>query len=133
MRETIAVLFAGQICGVEGLCRVDCDRPDGREFIAATLSIGAEPLYHHVLGLGSLPCNYITHCEMREEFSAGEHTFDLLLHSKREFGPAGEAPPAMRTARLREFEGWMERAGMVAAAGESATCHGGHRDTERVI
>jgi methylenetetrahydrofolate--tRNA-(uracil-5-)-methyltransferase len=110
MKEHPQVLFAGQICGVEGYV----------ESIAAGLMAG---IYATALarGLSPLPpprpsafgslTNYITHADPRK-FQPANITFDLLPPLDRKVRDRQERHRLQCELALKDFEGWMEKIGL---------------------
>jgi methylenetetrahydrofolate--tRNA-(uracil-5-)-methyltransferase len=113
MKGRPRVLFAGQICGVEGYVEsIATGLMAGVQ--ASALSMGSEPVAPpRATAFGSL-VHYITHADPRK-FQPANITFDLL--------PALEEKVRDRQARhrrqcelaLREVDGWLERIGAAQA------------------
>jgi methylenetetrahydrofolate--tRNA-(uracil-5-)-methyltransferase len=113
MKEHPRVLFAGQICGVEGYVEsIATGLMAGVQ--ASALSLGTEPTAPpRATAFGSL-MHYITHADANK-FQPANITFDLL--------PALEQKVRDRQVRhrrqcelaLREFDGWLERIGAAQA------------------
>ena len=119
LRETLQmkahprVLFAGQICGVEGYV----------ESIATGLMAGVHAAALAVLGepvtpprasaFGSL-VHYVTHADAKN-FQPANITFDLLPALDKRVRDRQERHRLQCEAALREFDGWVERIGVSAA------------------
>ena len=113
MKGRRRVLFAGQICGVEGYVEsIATGLMAGVQ--ASALSMGSEPVAPpRATAFGSL-VHYITHADPRK-FQPANITFDLL--------PALEEKVRDRQARhrrqcelaLRQLDGWLERIGAAQA------------------
>ena len=113
MKGRRRVLFAGQICGVEGYVEsIATGLMAGVQ--ASALSMGSEPVAPpRATAFGSL-VHYITHADPRK-FQPANITFDLL--------PALEEKVRDRQARhrrqcelaLREVDGWLARIGAAQA------------------
>jgi methylenetetrahydrofolate--tRNA-(uracil-5-)-methyltransferase len=118
LRETLqmkahpSVLFAGQICGVEGYVEsIATGLMAGVH--AASLATGAEPFAPpRASAFGSL-VHYVTHADPRN-FQPANITFDLLPALARRVRDRQERHRLQCEAALREFDGWMERIGASA-------------------
>jgi methylenetetrahydrofolate--tRNA-(uracil-5-)-methyltransferase len=114
MRAHPHVLFAGQICGVEGYVESIATGLIAGMHAAALASGGAPVAPPRATALGSLT-HYVTHADAKN-FQPANITFDLL--------PALEAKIRDRKQRhrqqcelaLREFEIWAEKTELVSAA-----------------
>jgi methylenetetrahydrofolate--tRNA-(uracil-5-)-methyltransferase len=119
LRETLQmnahprVLFAGQICGVEGYVEsIATGLMAGVH--AATLAAGNEPVPPpRASAFGSL-VHYVTHADPRN-FQPANITFDLLPPLEKRVRDRQERHRLQCEAALREFDGWLERVGAVAA------------------
>jgi methylenetetrahydrofolate--tRNA-(uracil-5-)-methyltransferase len=113
MKEHPHVLFAGQICGVEGYVESIATGLIAGMHAAALASGGAPVAPPRATALGSLT-HYVTHADAKN-FQPANITFDLL--------PALEAKIRDRKQRhrlqcelaLREFEIWAEKTELVSA------------------
>src|SRR3979411_2963347 len=114
MKEHPHVLFAGQICGVEGYVESIATGLIAGMHAPALDSGGAPVAPPRATALGSLP-HYVTHADAKN-FQPANITFDLL--------PALEAKIRDRKQRhrrqcelaLREFEIWAEKADVLSGS-----------------
>jgi methylenetetrahydrofolate--tRNA-(uracil-5-)-methyltransferase len=119
LRETLQmnahprVLFAGQICGVEGYVEsIATGLMAGVH--AAALASGTEPVAApRTSAFGSL-VHYVTHADPRN-FQPANITFDLLPPLEKRVRDRQERHRLQCEAALREFDGWVEHVGAVAA------------------
>jgi methylenetetrahydrofolate--tRNA-(uracil-5-)-methyltransferase len=119
LRETLQmnahprVLFAGQICGVEGYVEsIATGLMAGVH--AAALASGTEPVAApRTSAFGSL-VHYVTHADPRN-FQPVNITFDLLPSLEKRARDRQERHRLQCEAALREFDGWVERIGALAA------------------
>jgi len=121
MREHPRVLFAGQICGVEGYVEsIATGLMAGIH--AAALTSGTEPLAapRHS-AFGSL-MHYVTHANPKN-FQPANITFDLLPALETRIRDRQERHRLQCERALQEFDGWMDRVGMVAAFATEAQRH----------
>ena len=119
LRETLQmkahprVLFAGQICGVEGYVEsIATGLMAGMH--AAALACGDELLpAPRASAFGSLT-HYVTHADAKS-FQPANITFDLLPGLEKKIRDRKERHRLQCELALREFDAWLVRAGAVAA------------------
>ena len=119
LRETLQMnahpnlLFAGQICGVEGYVEsIATGLMAGAH--AAALAAEIEPVPPpRASAFGSL-VHYVTHADPRN-FQPANITFDLLPPLEKRIRDRQERHRLQCEAALREFDRWVERVGAVAA------------------
>ncbi len=107
MKEHPPVLFAGQICGVEGYVEsIATGLMAGVH--ASALIANAEPVAPpRATAFGSL-AHYITHADAKN-FQPANITFDLLPPLEQNIRDRQERHRRQCELALREFERWMER------------------------
>jgi len=118
LRETLQmkshprVLFAGQICGVEGYVEsIATGLMAGMH--AAALASDADPVAPpRASAFGSL-VHYVTQADSRN-FQPANITFDLLPALGKRVRDRQERHRLQCAAALRDFDGWIERVGAVA-------------------
>src|SRR6202522_1564633 len=113
MKEHPRVLFAGQICGVEGYVEsIAAGLMAGIH--AAALATGTDPVPPpRASAFGSL-MNYITQADPRK-FQPANITFDLLPPLDRKIRDRSERHCRQCELALKEFEAWMEKVGSTSA------------------
>src|SRR5215468_1774507 len=113
MKEHPQVMFAGQICGVEGYVEsIATGLMAGVN--AAALSSGASPVpAPRASAFGSL-VHYITQADPKN-FQPANITFDLLPSLDRKIRDRQERHRTQCEIALREFDRWLEYAGAVSA------------------
>ena len=113
MKAHPSVLFAGQICGVEGYVEsIATGLMAGVH--AAALASGSEPIAPpRASAFGSL-VHYVTQADARN-FQPANITFDLLPALERRVRDRKERHRLQCEAALRAFDGWVEKVGAVAA------------------
>lgn len=114
MKAHPSVLFAGQICGVEGYVEsIATGLMAGIH--AAILGSGAEPVAPpRAAAFGSL-MHYVTQADPKN-FQPANITFDLLPALERRIRDRQERHRLQCEAALRAFDPWLNRVGVVAAA-----------------
>jgi len=107
MKEHPRVLFAGQICGVEGYVEsIATGLMAGIQ--AAALAMSEDPVPPpRASAFGSLT-HYITHADPKK-FQPANITFDLLPPLDRKVRDRQERHRRQCELALKEFEGWMEK------------------------
>jgi methylenetetrahydrofolate--tRNA-(uracil-5-)-methyltransferase len=121
LRETLQmkahprVLFAGQICGVEGYVEsIATGLMAGMH--AAALAVGGETKPPpRASAFGSLT-HYVTHANAKN-FQPANITFDLLPALEKKIRDRKERHRLQCELALSQFDGWMERAGASLATG----------------
>jgi methylenetetrahydrofolate--tRNA-(uracil-5-)-methyltransferase len=119
LRETLQmkahprILFAGQICGVEGYVEsIATGLMAGVH--AAALAAGAQPVAPpRASAFGSLT-HYVTQADPRN-FQPANITFDLLPALEKRVRNRKERHRLQCEAALRDFNAWLEQVGAVAA------------------
>jgi len=113
MKQRPRVMFAGQICGVEGYVEsIATGLMAGMH--AAALASGAEPVAPpRASAFGSLT-HYLTQADARH-FQPANITFDLLPALEKRVRDRQERHRLQCEAALRDFDGWLERVGAGAA------------------
>jgi methylenetetrahydrofolate--tRNA-(uracil-5-)-methyltransferase len=113
MKAHPQVLFAGQICGVEGYVEsIATGLMAGVH--ACALASGAEPVAPpRASAFGSL-MHYVTQADPRN-FQPANITFDLLPALEKRVRDRKERHRLQCEAALRAFDGWVEKIGAVAA------------------
>jgi methylenetetrahydrofolate--tRNA-(uracil-5-)-methyltransferase len=109
MKEHPRVLFAGQICGVEGYVEsIAAGLMAGIH--AATLTADAEPVSPpRATAFGSL-MNYITQADPKK-FQPANITFDLLPPLEQKIRDRQQRHRQQCELALKEFDSWMEKIG----------------------
>jgi methylenetetrahydrofolate--tRNA-(uracil-5-)-methyltransferase len=113
MKEHPRVMFAGQICGVEGY--VESIATGLMAGVHATaLASGAEPVAPpRASAFGSL-VHYVTQADAKN-FQPANITFDLLPALEKKVRDRQERHRLQCEVALREFDGWLEKVGAVPA------------------
>src|SRR3979411_347119 len=118
LRETLQmkahprVLFAGQICGVEGYVEsIATGLVAGMHASAVVAGVEPQPP-PRASAFGSL-VHYVTHADPRN-FQPANVTFDLLPALDKKVRDRKERHRLQCDLALREFDAWMEKAGMPA-------------------
>jgi methylenetetrahydrofolate--tRNA-(uracil-5-)-methyltransferase len=115
LRETLQmkshprVLFAGQICGVEGYVESIATGLLAGMHAAALISGSEIEAAPRSSAFGSLT-HYITHANAKN-FQPANITFDLLPPLEKKIRDRKERHRLQCEAALREFDGWMDRVG----------------------
>jgi methylenetetrahydrofolate--tRNA-(uracil-5-)-methyltransferase len=112
MKEHPRVLFAGQICGVEGYVEsIATGLMAGIH--AAALAVEGEPVPPpRPSAFGSLT-HYITRADAKN-FQPANITFDLLPPLEKKIRDRKERHRMQCERALEEFDGWIERVGLRA-------------------
>jgi methylenetetrahydrofolate--tRNA-(uracil-5-)-methyltransferase len=121
LRETLQmkahprVLFAGQICGVEGYVEsIATGLMAGAH--AAALALGGEAVPPpRASAFGSLT-HYVTYADSKN-FQPANITFDLLPALEKKIRDRKERHRLQCELALKQFDEWMERAGAMLSAG----------------
>jgi len=108
MREHPAVLFAGQICGVEGYVESIATGMLAGIHAAALVSSEAPVPPPRATALGSL-VNYITQADPKK-FQPANITFDLLPPLEKKIRDRQQRHKTQCKLGLRELQGWLELA-----------------------
>lgn len=108
MKAHPKVFFAGQICGVEGYVE-----SIATGLLAGLYAAGVAVAAPQATALGSLT-HYVTHADAKN-FQPANITFDLLPELEKKVRDRKERHRLQCELALREFEGWWQEAGVVAA------------------
>jgi methylenetetrahydrofolate--tRNA-(uracil-5-)-methyltransferase len=114
MKQHSQVLFAGQICGVEGYVEsIATGLLAGVH--AAALATGADPVSPpRATAFGSL-IHYITHADPKK-FQPANITFDLLPSLEKKIRDRAERHRLQCELALREFSSWWEKVAALLAS-----------------
>jgi methylenetetrahydrofolate--tRNA-(uracil-5-)-methyltransferase len=112
MKEHPRVLFAGQICGVEGYVESIATGLLAGAHAAAMVSGGELRPAPRASAFGSLT-HYVTHADPRN-FQPANITFDLLPPLERKIRDRKERHRLQCQLGLREFETWLSNSSLVA-------------------
>ncbi|MBZ5721413.1 MAG: methylenetetrahydrofolate--tRNA-(uracil(54)-C(5))-methyltransferase (FADH(2)-oxidizing) TrmFO [Acidobacteriia bacterium] len=112
MKEHPRVLFAGQICGVEGYVESIATGLMAGVHAAALVAGDALVPPPRASAFGSL-VHYITHADPKK-FQPANITFDLLPALEKKVRDRQERHLLQCERALREFDGWVEASGLVA-------------------
>jgi methylenetetrahydrofolate--tRNA-(uracil-5-)-methyltransferase len=115
MKVDPRVLFAGQICGVEGYVEsIATGLMAGMH--AAALAVGDEPVAPpRASAFGSLT-NYVTNADVKH-FQPANITFDLLPPLEKKIRDRKERHRLQCELALHEFEKWMKNAAVTSITG----------------
>jgi methylenetetrahydrofolate--tRNA-(uracil-5-)-methyltransferase len=113
MKAHPRVLFAGQICGVEGYVESIATGLFAGVHAAVLAGGGETVAPPRASAFGSL-MHYVTHADPRN-FQPANITFDLLPALQKRVRDRQERHRLQCEAALREFDGWVERVGVGAA------------------
>jgi methylenetetrahydrofolate--tRNA-(uracil-5-)-methyltransferase len=105
------VFFAGQICGVEGYVESIATGLLAGMHAAALVSGSTIVPAPRASAFGSLT-HYVTHADAKN-FQPANITFDLLPALNKKIRDRKERHRAQCELALREFDGWMEHAGLM--------------------
>ena len=111
MKAHPRVFFAGQICGVEGYVESIATGLLAGMHAAALVSGSALVPAPRASAFGSLT-HYVTHADAKN-FQPANITFDLLPALDKKIRDRKERHRAQCELALREFDGWMEHAGLM--------------------
>jgi methylenetetrahydrofolate--tRNA-(uracil-5-)-methyltransferase len=120
LRETLQmkahprILFAGQICGVEGYVESIATGLMAGLHAAALAAGGKAVPPPRASAFGSLT-HYVTHADANN-FQPANITFDLLPALEKKIRDRKERHRLQCELALRQFDAWMERAGITLAA-----------------
>jgi methylenetetrahydrofolate--tRNA-(uracil-5-)-methyltransferase len=123
LRETLQmkahprVLFAGQICGVEGYVESIATGLMAGVHAAALALAGELVAPPRESAFGSLT-HYVTHADAKN-FQPANITFDLLPALEKKIRDRKERHRLQCELALKQFDAWVERAGAVLAAGRA--------------
>jgi methylenetetrahydrofolate--tRNA-(uracil-5-)-methyltransferase len=107
------VLFAGQICGVEGYVESIATGLMAGMYAAALVNGGELAVPPRATALGSLS-HYVAHAEAKR-FQPANITFDLLPPLEKKIRDRKERHRLQCELALREFDTWLARAGVIGA------------------
>ncbi len=117
MKAHPRVLFAGQICGVEGYVEsIATGLMAGVHASALALGDSTVPP-PRACAFGSLT-HYVTHADAKH-FQPANITFDLLPALEKKIRDRKERHRLQCELALKEFDSWMERASLTLTAGKS--------------
>jgi methylenetetrahydrofolate--tRNA-(uracil-5-)-methyltransferase len=111
MKAHPRVFFAGQICGVEGYVESIATGLLAGMHAAALVSGSTIVPAPRASAFGSLT-HYVTHADAKN-FQPANITFDLLPALNKKIRDRKERHRAQCELALREFDGWMEHAGLM--------------------